>query len=110
MYFREALIADITQIQTVRHSVKENVLSDPALVTDKDCEEYLTVRGKGWVSEVDGRIVGFSIADLKDHNVWALFVDPQFEGKGVGKRLHNIMLEWYFQKTKETIWLGTDFH
>lgn len=110
MLFREARLYDIPQIQLVRNSVKENTLSDPELVTDKDCEEYITARGKGWVCVVEGRIVGFSIVDLQDHNVWALFVHPQFEGKGIGKRLHNIMLDWYFQQTKQTIWLGTAFH
>jgi hypothetical protein len=41
--YREALPEDIPQIQIVRHSVKENVLSNPALVTDDDCKEYITV-------------------------------------------------------------------
>ena len=108
MIFREADISDIPQIQFVRHSVRENVLSDPALVSDKDCEEYITVRGKGWVCDIGGIIVGFSIADLKEKNVWALFVNPQFEGKGIGKRLHKEMLDWYFTQTKEKIWLGTE--
>ena len=40
MIFREAIVADIPQIQIVRHAVKENVLPDPALVTDVDCEIY----------------------------------------------------------------------
>ena len=63
MQFREATIEDITQIQIVRNSVKENQLSDPALVTDTDCEEFMTIRGKGWVCEADDKIVGFAIAD-----------------------------------------------
>ena len=107
MIFREALLNDIPQIQVVRHSVRENVLSDPALVTDRDCEEFLTVRGKGWVCEIDGTVVGFSIADLKDNNIWALFVDPVHEGKGIGRRLHKEMLDWYFTKTQQKVWLGT---
>jgi GNAT superfamily N-acetyltransferase len=77
------------------------------LVSDKDCEEYLTVRGKGWVCENEKKIVGFAIADLKDHNIWALFVLPEFAGKGIGKSLHNIMLKWYFTQTKERVWLST---
>jgi GNAT superfamily N-acetyltransferase len=107
MIFREANINDIPQIQVVRHSVKENVLSDPALVTDKDCEEFLTVRGKGWVCEFDQKIIGFSIVDLQEKNIWALFVHPDYEAKGIGKRLHKEMLDWYFLKTKEKAWLGT---
>ena len=107
MIFREAQVSDIPQIQIVRHSVKENVLSDPALVTDKDCEEFLMVRSKGWVCEVDGKIVGFSVADLKENNIWALFVHPGYEAKGIGKKLHNEMLNWYFDQTQEKVWLGT---
>ena len=68
MIFREAQTEDIKQIQLVRNAVKENVLSNPGLVTDKDCVEYLTLRGKGWVCETDGTIVGFAIADLFLHH------------------------------------------
>ena len=107
MILREATIEDIPQIQVVRNSVKENVLSDPALVSDQDCEIYITQKGKGWVCQIDDRIVGFSIVDVKDKNVWALFVHPEFETKGIGKKLHDIMLDWYFNQTKQTIWLGT---
>jgi GNAT superfamily N-acetyltransferase len=107
MIFRDARIADIPQIQVVRNSVKENTLSNPVLVTDEDCKNYLLYRGKGWICEIDDRIVGFAIADLKGHNVWALFVEPQFEGMGIGKRLHDDMLDWYFSQTATAIWLGT---
>ncbi len=107
MIFREADIKDIKQIQRVRHSVKENVLSNPALVTDEDCVEFLTKRGKGWVCEIENNIVGFAIADLKENNIWALFVQPEFENMGIGKKLHTVMLNWYFNQTKENVWLGT---
>lgn len=107
MNIREAVTSDIPQIQVVRNAVKENTLSDPSLVTDQDCEEFITKRGKGWVCEIEGRIVGFSIADLKDHNIWALFVDPTFEKQGIGRKLHDLMLDWYFLQTEETVWLGT---
>jgi GNAT superfamily N-acetyltransferase len=107
MIFREAQISDIPQIQIVRNSVKENVLSDTSLVTDKDCVEFLTIRGKGWVCVVAEIVVGFSIADLKEKNIWALFVHPDHEAKGIGKRLHKEMLDWYFTQTKEKVWLGT---
>lgn len=107
MIFREATVGDIAQIQVVRHAVHENKLSNPDLVTDTDCKEYLTHRGKGWVCEVDGKIVGFAIADLQEKNIWALFLLPEFEGKGIGKQLHKIMLDWYFSVTQKKVWLGT---
>ncbi|MFT3901605.1 MAG: GNAT family N-acetyltransferase [Niabella sp.] len=104
---REAQINDIKQIQIVRNAVKENMLSNPDLVTDKDCEIFLTQRGKGWVCEIDNKIVGFSIVDLKENNIWALFVHPDFDKQGIGRELHNRMLDWYFSQTSETVWLGT---
>ncbi len=107
MIFREANTDDIKQIQVVRNAVKENMLSNPGLVTDRDCVEYLTLRGKGWVCEADGTIVGFAIADLIDNNIWALFIHPDYEAKGVGKKLHDLMLNWYFEQKKEHVWLST---
>ncbi len=107
MIFREAHNDDIPQIQVVRNAVTENTLSNPNLVTDDDCREFLFERGKGWVCEIDNQIVGFSIADLKENNIWALFVHPNHDKKGIGKELHNLMLDWYFSQTKTTVWLGT---
>lgn len=107
MIFREAIVSDIQQIQIVRNAVKENTLSNPNLVTDADCEAYMTVRGKGWVCVVDDCVVGFSIVDLKENNIWALFVHPDHEAKGIGKKLHHLMLNWYFEQTKQKVWLGT---
>ena len=107
MIFREALITDIPQIQIVRNSVRENRLSNPGLVPDKDVEEYIIHRGKGWVCEINNNIVAFAIADLQDDNIWALFLHPDHEGKGIGKRLHDTMLDWYFDQNKNSVWLGT---
>ncbi|MBU1820082.1 MAG: GNAT family N-acetyltransferase [Bacteroidetes bacterium] len=107
MKYREANQEDIRQMQIVRNSVKENSLSNPNRVTDEDYKEFLTERGKGWVCEIDGLIVGFAIADLRDNNIWALFLKPEMEGIGIGRQLHNLMLDWYFSTGKEDVWLGT---
>lgn len=104
---REATIADISQMHIVRTAVKENQLSDPNLIGSNDYKNYLDSRGKGWVIETNNVIVGFAIVDLIDNNVWALFVHPDYEGKGFGRMLHDEMLSWYFDQTKNTIWLST---
>ena len=108
MNFRQAIPEDIPQIQIVRNSVKENQLSNPNLIPDDLVEEFITKRGKGFVCEIDKKIVGFSIVDFVENNVWALFLLSEFEGKGIGKKLHQLMLDEYFSKTKETIWLSTE--
>ena len=108
MIFREATTDDIAQMQLVRNAVKENVLSNPALVPDKDYVEYLVLRGKGWICQIDETIVGFAIADLIDNNIWALFVHPNHDKKGIGKTLHNVMMDWYFAHQKEYCWLSTE--
>ena len=107
MTIRVATTADIKQIQIVRNSVNENTLSNPDHVTDEDCEEFITQRGKGWVCEIDYKIIGFSIVDLRENNIWALFLHPEFEKQGIGRKLHDIMLDWYFSKTNANVWLGT---
>ncbi|PTX10145.1 ribosomal protein S18 acetylase RimI-like enzyme [Sphingobacterium faecium] len=104
---REARVGDIPQIQIVRNAVKENALSNPDLVTDQDCADFITQRGKGWICEMEHQVVGFSIVDLVDHNIWALFVHPDFDKRGIGKQLHDIMLDWYFNQTQQSVWLGT---
>ncbi len=105
---REATIADIDQIQLIRRMVKENILSNPELVSNEDCKTFITRRGKGWVALSNDEILGFAIADLKDNNIWALFVHPNHEKKGIGKKLHETMLEWYFDNGKPKVWLSTD--
>jgi GNAT superfamily N-acetyltransferase len=105
---REVIPNDIPTLARLRISVRENVLSNPDLITQADYTEFLFKRGKGWVCEVNGEVVGFSIVDLVDKNVWALFLDPDYEKRGIGRQLHDKMLDWYFSKTNDTLWLGTD--
>lgn len=107
MIYREAKIVDILQMEIVRSSVKENKLSNPNLVTEKDYEEFIMIKGKRWVCETNKQIVGFAIADLMSNNIWALFIHPEFERQGIGQELHKIMLDWYFRYTKNKVWLGT---
>ena len=51
--------------------------------------------GTGYATEAGGAIAGFAVADLVRRNVWALFVDPEMEGRRIGRRLHDVMMEWF---------------
>jgi ribosomal protein S18 acetylase RimI-like enzyme len=107
MIFRRATQEDILAIQVVRNAVKENVLSDPSVISNAAYIPYLEERGMGWVCSIKNQIVGFAILDHQEKNVWALFVLPDFEGRGIAQELQRIMLKEYFAHTQEAIWLGT---
>jgi len=104
---REATNADIPQIQIIRNLVKENVLSDPSVVSDANNAHYISDAGKGWVYESENEIIGFAIIDLSDRNIWALFIHPDHDRKGAGRALHDVMLNWYFGSYADKLWLGT---
>jgi GNAT superfamily N-acetyltransferase len=108
MIFRRATVADIKEMFRVRMAVLENRLSDPALVTDDICRAMLLDKGAGWVCEADGEVAGFAIVDLSQSNIWALFVHPDSERKGIGKRLHDLMVSWSFENGQVKLRLSTD--
>jgi len=105
--FREAKIEDIPAVSEIRLSVTENVLSDPRKVTPEIVALYISVSGKGWLCEVNGEVVGFSIASLKDASIWALFVKPGYEGKGIGTTLLKLATAWLFDMGASSISLST---
>lgn len=108
MVFREADVEDIPALSEIRLSVTENILSDPRKVTPEMFAAYLSVSGKGWVCEIDGEAVGFSVASRSDASIWALFVKPGYEGRGIGTRLLQLATDWLFETGAPSISLSTD--
>lgn len=106
--FRLATTDDVPEMHRIRLAVRENRLSNPAAVQPNDYVSRLTARGRGWVAAIDGAIAGFAIADRLQANIWALFVDPQHEGRGIGRRLHDHVVEWLFAAGADRIWLSTE--
>ena len=94
---RLAQRADVAQIQRVRHSVRENRLTSRS-ISDDDVVDAIERTGRGWVAEIDGRIVGFAIGHASNGTIWALFVEPGHEGRGVGRRLHDAMVAWLWSR------------
>jgi GNAT superfamily N-acetyltransferase len=90
----------------VRLAVRENRLTSSA-IREAHYLPAIEVTGRGWVVEVDGAIVAFAIGNAQTGNIWALFVDPDHERRGYGRRLHDVMVEWLFSRGLETLWLTT---
>ena len=105
--FRQATIADIPAMSEIRLSVQENILSNPARITEQMYEDYLAYSGRGWVAEVGGAVVGFSYADRKNSSIWALFVSPEYEGQGLAKRLLKLAVDWLFELGQDSVHLST---
>jgi hypothetical protein len=66
---RVATRDDVEALHRVRLSVRENVLSRPELVTHADYVEHLERRGRGWLVDVGGDVVGFAVGRADDGNV-----------------------------------------
>jgi len=108
--FRQASVHDIPAMSRIRLSVNENRLRDPTRITPQMYADFLEKDGRGWVAQVDGEIVAFSYANRIDGSIWALFVDPRFEGQGLGKQLLSLATDWLFSLGFRRVTLSTGTH
>jgi len=83
---RTAVLSDIPRLMEIRGAVRENRLSDPSRVTYADYVWHIE-HGPTHVWDDAGVIKGLSAGDPRDGSIWALFVDPPFEGQGIGQAL-----------------------
>ena len=83
---RRAIQTDVPRIMEIRHSVRENRLGDPNLVTTTDCVAFIE-DSEIWVWEEDGAVQGFAAGDTRDGWIFGLFVAPEYEGRGIGQLL-----------------------
>jgi GNAT superfamily N-acetyltransferase len=105
---RKATLTDVPAMHRLRLQVRENILSDPSRITEAMTASAITASGRGWVFEEHGEILGFSIARDEDPSIWALFMLPGHEGRGIGHALHKAAVDWLWSRGAERIWLTTD--
>ena len=103
---RDARPTDIPELMSIRSSVRENALTSTTLDA-ADYERALTAEGRGWVCEVDGRVVGFVDARPGHGDIWALFVREAYEGRGIATALMDEAEAWMFAQGLEEIRLTT---
>ncbi len=90
---RKATRADWPRISEIRLAVQENRLSNPVSIASVGIASigpvtaWLFDNSTFWVWEEDGAIQGFSAADPRDGTIFALFVHPSYERRGIGRAL-----------------------
>lgn len=109
-HIRLALPSDLADIFRVRTSVRENHLSVEQMaqmgITQEAVAGMLSGSPCAWVAVVDGEVVGFSMIDIEEASLFAAFVLPAHEGKGLGGKLVAAAEERLFELHSE-IWLET---
>ena len=105
---RKATRADHPRISEVRSAVHENRLRDSQSESVGLVANWLFDNSTFWVWEEDGAIQGFSAADPRDGSIFALFVDPHYEGRGIGRALLPLACEILGASGHATARLTTD--
>lgn len=104
---RRAIIADIPRLKIIRSSVVENVLGDASRVLDAHYEWFVVNPGI-FLWKEQSEIVAFSAADPRDGSIWALFVLPEFESRGIGSALLEASCNVLKAAGLSRAWLTTD--
>ncbi|GME45959.1 MULTISPECIES: GNAT family N-acetyltransferase [unclassified Pantoea] len=108
---RLALPSDIESIFDVRTSVKENYLSREEMelmgVTESVVTNMIEKSHCAWVAIDDEKVIGFSMILPDEGCLFAAFVLPEYEGRGVGRSLVELAEQELF-KYHEVAWLETD--
>lgn len=108
---RVATPADIESLFDIRTSVVQNHLSREQMaelgIDATTLAQALSGEPCAWVAELDGEPVAFSMVDHDDASVFAVFVKPDFEGRGLGSAVLQPAEAALFQR-HALIWLVTD--
>lgn len=109
--FRDLREQDIEKIFDVRGATRENAISRERLaamgITPASVAGNLAAGAtRGWVCSSGSRIVGLCIGESATGEVLVLAVLPQFEGRGIGKTLLSLAVDWLRSFKPTRIWLG----
>ena len=112
MKYRQIELNDISQLFAVRTSTDENKLSCQQLfesgITEKSVKEKLCGSYKGWLCEVDSKMIGFAIGDKSTGELWVIAVLPEYINRGIGTKLLSLVENWLWVSGRTKLWLETD--
>jgi GNAT superfamily N-acetyltransferase len=109
---REARAGDVAGMFAVRTSVVDNAMGMERLaelgISPESVAASLARDHKGWVAEgAAGEVVGFAMGDRADGSVFALFVRPGWERRGIGGRLLGTVVAWLRREGHNVVRLTT---
>jgi ribosomal protein S18 acetylase RimI-like enzyme len=110
---RETREEDIESLFDIRARTRENPISREQLaamgITPASIAAGLQSGGvKGWVCLDGSRVIGFCNADAVGGEVLVLAVLPEYEGKGIGKRVLAQAASWLRSRGCDRIWLAAN--
>lgn len=108
---RVATPDDIDTLFAIRTSVVQNHLSREQMtalgITPQVLADSIREAPCVWIAEVEGRPAAFSMVDRAAGEVFAMFVQPGYEGQGLGRRLMAVAEAALFEQ-HERLFLITD--
>lgn len=108
---RLATLADIDTLFAIRTAVVQNHLSHEQMadlgITPQALADSVREAPCVWLAEVEGRPAAFSMVNFADGEVFAMFVLPVYEGRGLGRQLMAVAETALFEH-HQTLYLITD--
>lgn len=108
---RQATPQDIDTLFAIRTSVVQNHLSREQMtelgITPDGLADSIRESPCVWIAEVNGEPAGFSMVDLDSGEVFAMFVRPAYENRGLGRQLMAAAEAALFER-HDTLFLVTD--
>ncbi|ESA38198.1 gcn5-related n-acetyltransferase [Leptolyngbya sp. Heron Island J] len=112
MIIRIAQLDDIETLFDIRTSVTENHQSRAEIaalgITPESIAEMLQTDCCAWIAEIDHQAVGFAIANKTDKTIFGIFILPDYEACGAGRRLMQAAEDWLWAAGIPEIWLVTE--
>lgn len=110
--FREIRVGDIQAIFQVREATWHNDRGREEMqalgITPDSVRTLLAASHRGWLCDIDSRVVGFAMGNRNTGEMWVIAVLRQYEGLGIGKRLLLLVEQWLAEEGWAEIWLTTD--
>ena len=113
MKYREIEFSDIPSIFEVRIATWHNDRAVEQMtewgITEGSVKSMLEIGShRGWLCEIKDRVVGFSMGNRENGEMWVVAVLKEFEAMGIGRELMSLVEGWLWSQGWSEIWLTTD--